>query len=455
MVEAESRVGRLGVKGWGTMKAGRKHDVARLLLLVILAAGLTTGPATVVIGQPATETTSSVQNMNSYLSEMTDLADGGEVIQARAMADRFASIYQAEVGDSPLTKSLVEGQIAYVRGDYKAAAAHFDSANTESIAEKSQGRLARLRGSTYVRLGRLPEAITQLERANILYSRFDELNKRGPVLTRLGEAYRRSGRAADARAALDEAKKIETKGGKGLAYLQLALLDYEAGSYNSGAVNGQTAIEILRGPPAKAGLAEAYVIFGRIRFKLFPKMEGEAWRYVDIAREIDSSAPGLQQFIAELPTPLSVPPFETMRPKFAFNREVENGAMTCYQTAPERDGYLANVNVEVQRINTHMQELDRYFERLNGMIGQYNDHGYLEDYQGNVAGRGYRYRLLVLAEHKVIVAKRAAAGGRLEALRTWHGIAAQAAVPCGNASRSRLAHPSYYQPRLPVTDGYF
>jgi hypothetical protein len=430
------------------MKAGRKRDVARLLLIAVLATGLTTGAVSDVIGQAAEETAPSVPEMGSYLSQMTDLADSGEVTQARAMADRFASIYQSEVGDSPGKRAFVEGQLAYVRGEYAAAASGFEAAKLDAVlVEKSGGRFFRLLGGTYLRLGRIPEAIDHLQTALAIYRRVDKIGLSGPVRTRLGEAYRRAGRPAEARAELDEAKRIDSKGGKGLAHLQLALLDYEAGDFKSGEINAQTAINSLREPRAKAGLAEAYVIYGRIRYKLPPSMEGEAWQYVEVAREIDSRAPG--------PAPLVVPPFEKMRPPFAFDREIESRAKTCYATAPERDGYLATINAEVQRIKVHIGALDGYYEQLNGVLSRYNAQGYLEEYQGNVAGRGYPYRSIVLGEQRVIVAKRAAAATRLDALLTWHRIAGPAAVPCPAGGGARLQQPSYYQPRLPANDGYF
>lgn len=426
------------------MDISRVGRVARLILGV-LAAGLIAGSPTLVAGRQA-----EAQTLGSALGDMTDFADSGETSQARDLARRIEGQFASDIAGAPAGyRSLIEGEIAYAMGDYQTAADKLQAGPSfDSLPQLTAPRYYRLLGSAQLRLGRTSDAIRNLERAVELYRATDNNTRNGPVLTRLGEAYRLVGRRAEARTTLEEAARTDTRGGKGLAYLQLALLDFEEGNYNGATGNGKTAINILRGPPPKAWLAEAYVIQGRARLKLYPTMVGEAWRYADMAREQDSRSPALLQFERDLPRRFSTPPFESWRPKFSFSRDLERQGRTCYETAPERDAYLQAIKEEQRRITDHMAALDRYAERLNREGKTYGDYGYLENYQGDAEGRGYPFQRQFIAERSVVNGRRAEVSARWAALNEWYRIVAAVPVPCGGATPQQLRPPSY-QPRIP------
>jgi tetratricopeptide (TPR) repeat protein len=396
-----------------------------------------------------------------YLSEILETADFGDVNRARARAAEFEPRYgRLFQSFDERTRLVTEAVLAYVNGDYEkavrdvaASRAVEASGGYDAFPAGTEGRRSRIEGSAYLRLGRLPDAISRLERSRAKYLELGDGSKLGPVQTLLGEAYRRAGRRADARGALVVASQTQTGAGKGAAYLQMALLAYDEGDANDSEAKANTAIQMLNGPPPSTLLAEAYVAVGRARLKLRPNGEGEAWRYLDMAREVDRRSPAVAAFERELPTRLVNPPFQSMRPRFTFARDIERRAMTCYETSVDRDAYLALINREVAALNAYIGRLDAYSRELTRLIGDYEARGYLADYQGVVQGRGYRFRQVITDEQSAVATWRERSViGRTNALLAWHPIAARAAVPCEGQSPSPMAPPAGYSPNLPPGD---
>lgn len=391
-----------------------------------------------------------------YLQRIIEMADFGDLKQAQILADEFEPRYRTEFKSFDERGRLVtEAVLAYVNGEYETAVQNVvRSRKVEETGDygpfSAEGRRSRVEGAANLRLGRLPEAISALERSR---DRYDDVLKRGSVETLLGEAYRRAGRRADARVTLERAAQIQTRAGKGAAHLQLALLAYDEGDADGSERNAQTAIQILKGPPPSTLLADAYVAVGRARLKLRPTGEGEAWRYLDMAKEVNSRSLAVAAFERELPPRLASPSFTSMRPRFPFARDLERRAMTCYETAGERDAYLALINREVDALGAYINRLDAYDGELTQRIVQYESRGYLADYQGFVQGRGYRFRQVITEEQSAVGAWRERfIVGRSNALRAWFDIAKRVDVPCNGQSPVSMTWPAGYDPRLPPGD---
>lgn len=395
-------------------------------------------------------------SLPDFMSDIIELADSAEVEKARRKAAEFQPRYGALVATLEERDRLqVNAQIAYVNGDYAAAARDFQaSRGFGKLTTSSEARLNRLQGTAYLRIGRVSEAVAMLEQADRDYRAVDRVTALGPVWTRLGEAYRLLGRNIEAREALEKAVKAESGGGKGIAYLQRGLLNYAENNWMAAEIDGNTAMAILKGPPGLSGLADAYVLIGRARFKQRPANEGEAWRYLDLARETDRQSAAVTAFTAELPTRLVNPPFETMRPTFTFARDIERRALTCYATPEERAAYLQTVFNEVTSLNGYVERINSYITSLTTRLTEYERRGYLEDYEGVLQGRGYRFRQAILDEQTGWRTRQQAVTGRSTALTGWHAYVASAAVlPCVTPP-TQLQPPASYQPRLPPRDDY-
>jgi tetratricopeptide (TPR) repeat protein len=399
--------------------------------------------------------------MVEYLTDLLDLTDAGEAQRARAKASEFDARYLRDLaGADDRARYTVEATLAYVNGNYDRALAAIEAARAAETAQglppltaNPERRRNRLEGSIYLRLGRIPLAIARLEAEEKSYIGFtDNASKSGPVWTRLGEAYRLAGRRSEAREMLKNAERVQSRGGKGLAYLQLSLLSYDEGAYQDAADTANTAIQILKGPPPLSGLADAYIAFAKARFKLRSRDEGEAWRYLDLAREIDRGSAAANAFEAELPARLVDPPFASMRPTFSFSRDIERRALTCYDTPEARDAYLATITAESAAASAYLGRIDAYMKTLNRLLADYEARGYLEDYEGSVRGRGYRFRTQILAEQAAWTGRWTEIEGRIASLATWFGVAARADVPCKDGPGSWLNPPAGYQPKMPRED---
>ena len=398
-------------------------------------------------------------DMVTFLTDLLDLTDAAEAQKARALATEFNARYGAELnGVEGRGRYTVEATLAYVNGDYEKALRAIEAIraaetaqNLPSLSGNQERRRNRLEGSIYLRLGLPQLAIPRLQAEEKSYIDFtDNASKSGPVWTRLGEAYRLAGRRSEAREMLKNAERVQSRGGKGLAYVQLSLLAYDEGDFQNAADTANTAIDILNGPPAMSGLADAYIAFAKARFKLRPRDEGEAWLYIDLARELDRGSAAANAFEAELPARLMPPSFASMRPQFTFRRDIEGRALTCYDTPEALAAYLATITAESNAAGQHLSDINGYVQRLTRLLGEYEARGYLENFEGSVKGRGYPYRTQIIAEQNAWTGVRwGEITGRIAALTDWYKVAMRAEVPCNGVLGSRMPMPSTYQPRIP------
>lgn len=396
-------------------------------------------------------------DMVTFLTGLLDLTDAAEVQKARARATEFGARYGDLAGADDRSRYTVEATLAYVNGDYEKALRAIEAIraaesaqNLPALSGNQERRRNRLEGSIYLRLGRAQLAIPRLEAEEKSYLGLGDASKAGPVWTRLGEAYRLAGRRTEARDMLRKAAQVQSAGGKGLAMLQLSLLSYDEGAYQDAADTANTVIDILNGPPAMSGLADAYIAFAKARFKLRPRDEGEAWLYVDMAREIDRRSAAAAAFEAELPVRQSAPTFASMRPTFSFKRDIESRALACYDTPEARAAYLATITAESNAAGEYLSDINAYVQRLTRQIESYDSRGYLENFEGSLKGRGYPYRSQIIAEQNAWTGARwNEVSGRISALTEWYNIAMRAEVPCSGEPGSRMPAPSTYRPRIP------
>lgn len=391
--------------------------------------------------------------LSRTLQAAVDLAEEGDLKGAQKVIAGLRERYDnLPTGRSTQTDHLIYGQLAYVAGDYATAVAEFEAARAIAPVTGATIKFDLLQGTAYLRLGRLPEAVTMLGRAKSGYLERmgDEVReediKDAPTFvqklsrtrSRLGEAYRRLGRLADARTELESALRDFSTADNAGASMQLALLALQERDYSRAVIMAERTIEYRKATPSRAGLAEAYVAVGRAKFAMEPANEAQAWWYVTQARTAQPDSPDATQFASTLPQQLLAPTFESMRPRtYAFSTTIESQARSCYDNTDLRDAYLIQViDVEIANIDVYVRGINEYLNRLTRLNAEYQRRGY--DFYG-----------LIMSEHGAWTALSESATRRSKALGAWHTYAGPRIKVCGGEASTVLPTPPGYQPSIP------
>ena len=394
---------------------------------------------------PSADTSAAERSqLRGTLQRAVDLVGEGDVVGARRLVAGFRDRYDLVMaGQNPQADHLNYGQLAFVQGQYDVAAKEFAQARAGGDLGPSQVVLELLEGTANLRLGRLQDAVVMLERARAGYQELlknDDgtnkyIEKLSRIRVRLGEAYRRSGRNAEARIELESAQRDFPLADNAGASMQLALLAISERDWNTAVVRANRTIEHRSSTPSQAGLAEAYVAVGRAKFALERQNEAQAWKYIDLARQADPGSQDAADFEASLPQRFLAPDFPAIRPRpFAFDYDVEGRARKCYETTDERDAYLTGDIVgETTKIEAYIGRINDYMNKLSALDAEYQS-------------KGYDFHERIIAEHKAWDARSIAAAGRSQALRgAWYQIAAAAPV-CRGEPSGPLSKPPGYQP---------
>jgi tetratricopeptide (TPR) repeat protein len=395
---------------------------------------------------PATTTAEAglaLKELPPILNEATILYDDGDVAGARSKLSGWRARMDALSAQNPTNPGfhMAYGRIATMEGDYDAAVRAIETARRLPHGVSAEA-LNYYEGTAYLRAGKWDEAARLLEHA---VGAFDQDSPEyransARLNVRLGEAYRRLGKPAEAAAKLSDSKQAAPNVDNDAASMQSALLAFDRGDFPNARSQADDVIRFREKTPTRSGLGEAVALKARAEFALDPSNEAAVWAVLDQALKQDPSSPEAQAFVQTLSREhprMLAPDFRRQQPaRYAFDLDIENAALSCWPTPDERDAYLNRIKRENASIITYTGQLNRYLADLSEKNERYR-------------ARGYNYYNVLMAEHGLWTDRELAAKARGDALVEWYRIAVMAPL-CEGATPTRLGRPPTYDSRLPV-----